>query len=215
MIARRGLLRAGLALCAASPALASPLSVPPEGSLAFRVLRNGNAIGRHGLRFAREGERLVVRIEVDLAVGLGPIVLYRYRHRATETWEGGQVLAFEAETNDDGKRATIEMRREGEALRVRSSEAGDYLAPPGAAPATHWNRKMLDGPFINTQTGEVMRPAIRAFEPAPLPWNQARLARRYALSGDVDLETWYDETPIWAGLRFRGKDGSLIQYEAS
>ena len=33
------------------------------------------------------------------------------------------------------------------------------------------------------------------------------------LSGDVELETWYDVTPMWIGLRFKGSDGSYIHYE--
>ncbi|RVT92003.1 hypothetical protein EOD42_19900 [Rhodovarius crocodyli] len=203
-----------LGLAAASPARAA-LPVPRANLLAFRIMRNGSAIGRHELRFETRGDGLLVRINVEIAVGIGPITLFRYTHRATESWTGDRVTAFQAETNDDGERTTIAMRAEGEALRVDSSKAGRYLAPAGATPATHWNRHMLDNPFINTQTGEVMRPAIRPAETAPLPWNGARTARRYVMTGDADLESWYDATPAWVGLRFRGRDGSTIQYEVT
>jgi hypothetical protein len=212
MIGRRALLIGGAALPGTA---AASLPVPSSGRLAFRVVRNGSAIGQHVLSFARMDAQLTVQVAVDLAVGLGPIAFYRYRHRATERWEGGRVAAFEAETNDDGSRSTINMRRQGDALMVESSRAGSYLAPPGAMPATHWNRRMLDGPFINTQTGAVMRPDVRRTGSEPLPWAPQRQGERFILSGDVDLETWYDATPVWMGLRFRGNDGSSIHYEVA
>lgn len=211
MMPRRSLLVAATCLPLAGQAAALP--VPMARRLDFRVVRNGRSIGQHTLGFAVDGARLVVRVEVDLAVGFGPITLYRYRHRATETWQDGRVVAFQAETNDDGTIGTVAMRAQGEVLAVDSSQAGRYLAPPGALPATHWNRRMLDVPFINTQTGEVMRPAIRSAGIGPLPWAQRSQGERLVLSGDVDLETWYDATPAWIGLRFKGSDGSLIHYE--
>ena len=210
MIGRRDLL-AGAGLLAAGPAMALP--VPASRRLSFRVVRNGSAIGQHSLTFTGDDAQLTVSVVVDLSVGLGPIAFYRYRHRATERWQDGGVVAFEAETNDDGTMTTIAMRRDGDALMVESSQAGRYRAPPGAAPATHWNRRMLDGPFINTQNGEVLRPQIARPGAAPLPGASQRQAERYVLSGPIDLETWYDSMPQWVGLRFRGRDGSTIQYE--
>ncbi len=207
----RRLLLAGLAALPVAPAMALP--VPASRRLAFRVVRNGSNIGQHVLTFAGEESRLTVQVAVDLAVGIGPITLYRYRHRATERWEDGRVVSFQAETNDDGTVSTIAMRLDGDALAVESSQAGRYRAPPGALPATHWNRRMLDGPFINTQTGEVLRPAVARPGTGPVPWSPQRQADRYVLTGPIDLETWYDTTPLWVGLRFRGRDGSSIHYE--
>lgn len=210
MIGRR-LLLAGLVAMPAGFAAALP--VPASGRLAFRVVRNGSSIGQHVLTFSREESRLTVRVAVDLAVGLGPITFYRYRHRATERWEDGRVVDFHAETNDGGAGSTVAMRRDGAALMVESSDAGRYRAPPGALPATHWNRRMLDGPFINTQNGEVLRPSVARPGVEPLPWSPQRRAERFVLTGPIDLETWYDSTPAWVGLRFRGRDGSSIHYE--
>lgn len=212
MIGRRKLLMGACAAAMADRAAAA-LPVPLSSTLGFRVVRNGRPIGNHQLSFENDDGRLIVRVVVDIAVLFGPITLYRYRHRARERWENGRVVAFQAETNDDGTNSTVAMRREGDRLLVESSQAGTYLAPAGALPATHWNRSMLQGPFINTQTGEVMRPDIRSAGVEPLPWAPQRRGERLVLSGDVALETWYDPTPAWVGLRFLGSDGSTVQYE--
>lgn len=205
---------AGLAALPATDAQAS-LPIPSTRRLGFRVIRNDTPIGHHVLTFEEQGSRLLVRIDVSLAVGFGPVTLYRYRHRATETLDGAKTVAFEAQTNDDGAVSTVTMRAQGDALLVEGGRAGRYLAPAGALPATHWNKRMLEGPFINTQTGELLRPTVTRMGNEPLPWAPQRRGDRYVLSGAVDLETWYDATPGWAGLRFRGRDGSVIHYAIS
>ena len=131
MIARRALLVAAGSLPQA--AHASGLPVPAARRLGFRVVRNGSTIGQHVLNFEADGPRLVVRVEVDLAVGFGPITLYRYRHRATETWQDGRVVAFQAETNDDGSVRTVAMRAQGDALAKKLSSNPTRLAPVSSA----------------------------------------------------------------------------------
>ena len=38
-------------------------------------------------------------------------------------------------------------------------------------------------------------------------------AKRYVLTGDLDVELWYDVSDTWAGMRFSVDDGSVISYE--
>jgi hypothetical protein len=89
------------------------------------------------------------------------------------------------------------------------------VAPEDALPATHWNRQMLDGPIINTQYGDLMRPSIAALgeEEIPSANGPEIRANHFALTGDVILDTWYDSTPSWAGISFKAKGGRSILYE--
>jgi hypothetical protein len=203
--------RAALGLLLA-PGVATAQAVPPEGRIDFRVLRNGALIGTHTLAFGRDGGRLDVHVNVALAVGFGPITFYRYRHEALETWQDDVMVSCLAETDDDGAVSRVAIRRAGTLVTVEGGKAGRFTAPPETLPATHWNRRMLDGPFVSTQTAELMRPKVENRGREPLPWTPARTAERMVLSGDVDLETWYDG-PAWMGLRFKGKDGSALHYE--
>jgi hypothetical protein len=215
MMTRRTLLIAGAAGLALPKPIAAALPVPEDGRLGFSVLRDGSPIGSHVLGFEPSVEGLVVRVAVDLRIGLGPFTLFRYRHRATETWAGGQVVALESETDDDGETYRVTGRREADGFVVAGSRVQPYVAPADAMPATHWNRRMLDGPFINTQDGRLMRPRVTELgtEIVPTATGARLAAERFALSGEVTLDTWYEPAPRWAGLRFRAKDGSEIRYE--
>ena len=210
---RREVLIAASTLAAGS-ALAS-IPAPQGRRLSFRVLREGKDIGVHEVSFSRQGENWSVEVAIDLAVTLGPVPLYRYRHRAREVWAAGQFASIEADTNDNGSKLTLRAERSAAGVAVRSTQSGDYTAPANALPSTHWNRRMLDGPFINTQTGELLRGAV-----SPLGSGEVETAtgnripvRRFEIRGPITLETFYDETATWAGLRFKGYDGSNILYK--
>ncbi len=203
--------RAALLGMAALPARAA---VPPSGTLAFLALRNGSPLGTHRLDFRRDGASLTVAIAVDYVVRIGPIPVFRYALRATETWQGDTLLAIQAETNDDGTRAHMRATREAGRLAVDGSKSGRYVAPPGAIAATHWNRREVEAPMINPQDGELLTFAVArgGMEPVALASGATVQATRLALTGPSALDLWYEPDGTWAGLRAVARDGSVVTY---
>ena len=43
-------------------------------------------------------------------------------------------------------------------------------------------------------------------------WDREVEARRYALTGDMEKELWYDAAGIWVHMRQMARDGSIIEY---
>lgn len=215
MIGRRVLLAsAGSGLLLAKSRRAwSELPVPAGDRLAFHIVRKGDTIGEHSVEFQRSGDDLTVSVAADIVVGIGPIAFFRYKHRATVHWKGGLVVSVDAATNDDGSPQTMTARRDESGLVVEGSKAQRYVAPPNALPGTHWNKAMLNGPFINTQDGRLMTPTVTKVGLETLPVTGGTIqAEHYALRGDADLDTFYDATPAWVGLVFKAKDGTDIRY---
>lgn len=211
MIGRR-MLMGGLA-SAPFGSLQAALPVPPDDRLIFSIIRKDDKIGEHTLTFTRTGNGLTVDVAVDIVVGFGPIAFFRYKHRATEQWLGGQVVSIEAETNDDGTPRQMNGQRNDSGLVVQGSKAARYVAPAKSLPGTHWNRAMLDAPFINTEDGRLMSPTVTLAGSVRIPeGSRSVMAQRFQLRGDADLDTFYDPTPSWAGLRFTARDGSEITY---
>ena len=214
MIDRRTFLIGSGLVALTGTASKAALPVPAGGKLAFEVSRKDTKIGTHELAFSRNDRQLVVRVEVDLLVKLGPVPVYRYSHDVTETWLDDEVASVDATTNDNGTILRVSGERRGKGLSVESTRSGSYMAPAGAIPATHWNRRMIDGPFINTQTGELMRPSVqrKGAERIKTASGATLVAQRFTLTGPVRLETWYDDTPTWSALIFTAEDGSQIEY---
>jgi hypothetical protein len=211
---RRAIIAGGALLAALPGAARAALPVPPGNKLAFNVVRNGKTFGTHNLTFERNGDNLVVRVAVEMVFKAAFITLFRYKHTAIERWTGDQVVALDTTTDDNGKAFSVAGRRGPQGFFVEATGVPRYIAPANALPATHWNRRELDGPWINTQDGKLVRPRVapQGVETVATAGAGSIRANRFILSGEVDMDMWYDSQPTWAGLRFKGKDGSAIQY---
>ena len=217
MIARREALGGMVAMLTpglfAGSAMAAALPVPPADRLGFDVWAGSRKLGTHDLVFHPQPDGLLVDVTVDLAYRIGPLTLFRYTHSARERWQGGQVTDLATVTNENGTHYQVDARREASGLVVRPKGKAGYTAPADALPATHWNHRELDGPWINTQNGELLRPQIAPQGPGSVATadGKALRVRKYALTGPVKMDMWYDEAQQWAGLSFV-KGGVEVRY---
>jgi hypothetical protein len=214
MIARRALLLTGAAVLTTKVAEAG-LPVPSRGTLAFRVMRHGSQIGTHTLTFRNNGDTLEVDVVADVLVKFGPIPFVRYAHQAREYWRGDRLIGVSGRTNRNGKNLQMEAQWTAAGLAVDGSGTKRYIAPENALATTYWNSRMLLGPMIGTQDGMLVRPVVtqHATDPIRLASGAHIAARHCRLSGDLDLELWYDASDTWAGMRFTADDGSTITFE--
>ena len=208
MIGRRAMLTSVAALAAAPARAALPME-----DLTFQVLRDGSDIGRHTVRFEPAGADFLVRIAVDIKVGLGPITFFRYSLRATERWHDALLIGAAGDTNDDGTKDFVKVTRQGAGLAVAGSAGPAYTAAAPSICATHWNRAELAAPMVNIQNGELLTFAVTSKGKEQIK-AQGRMisAEHYVLDGKNKLEIWYDDRNVWSALKAAGKDGSLIEY---
>ena len=214
MIARRALLLTGAAVLARQTARAA-LPVPAANTLAFRVMRLGSSIGTHVLTFRNNGDTLEVDIVAEVLVRFGPIPFVRYVHHAREYWRGDRLIGVSGRTDRNGRNLQMEAQWTAGGLMVDGSGTKPYVAPANALATTYWNPRMLLGPMIGTQDGMLVHPVVTqsAADPIQLASGARIPARHCRLTGDLDLELWYDTSDTWAGMRFTADDGSTITFE--
>jgi hypothetical protein len=214
MLCRRDILMAGAALAAGRNAQAA-LPVPRGNGLSFRLMRHGAPNGTHTLTFRGNGDALEVETAVDVLVRFGPIPFVRYSHHSREAWHGDRLVGVSSHTDRNGTKLRMAAAWTDAGLKVEGSGTRPYVAPRNAFASTYWHKATVFGPLIGTQNGELMHPAVsqHPLERVRLASGQEIPARRYALSGDMDVELWYDANDTWAGMRFSAGDGSVISYE--
>jgi len=188
--------------------------MPPAGLLQFAIHRGNSGIGQHTVQLQREGAAWVARINVEIAVSIGPVVVYRYKLIARETWQDDRFTSFESDTNDDGTKLWVRARREADGVVVEASGAPRALLPVDAIPMTHWNRQCMRAPLFAAKDGKPARPKVqpRGEETITLGNGRAIKAERFTLTGDMELDDWYDQDNAWASMRTIGRDGSVITY---
>jgi hypothetical protein len=184
------------------------------GLLRFEARRSGRRIGEQQTSFEGRGAGLVVRTVADFAVKLGPVTLYRYRHEAIERWDGDRLAGLDARTNQNGRMLHVSAESEAGGVRILAASGDATRAPPTAAPFSHWNREFARRPLFNPQDGRLLRQTASAAQPALV-----RLADGSSISGvcvrfsgDAEIEDYYDQDGVWAGLVGKLKDGSALEY---
>lgn len=213
MLERRALLTLGLA-AACSPLAAWAATAPPGGKVMFDVMRKGKRIGFHQVAFSSDGDDLVARANCEMTVELGPVPVFRYRHSQVERWSGGKFASLETSTVQNGARIAVSAKRTEAGVTIQGGKGAAPLLPAGALPLTHWNRASLTAPLFNPQDGKLMK--LSATRPAPhgivLANGSQVQGTRVVLSGQEQMEDWYDGAVAWAGLSARAKDGSIVEY---
>jgi hypothetical protein len=205
---RRRFLGAGAAAAlglGAAPVLAA---VPALGRLLFYVRRQGQRIGEHRISFSTSGDLVTATTEVDMAVKLGPVTLFRYAHHARERWRGGRFESLESHTDVNGRTLHVTASRSGDAVLIESSSVGKITASPDAVPLTNWNLQAMRTPLFNPQSGRLLRVTAAhsraTFAGAP--------ATQVAIRGEAQLTDWYDASGVWLALNGKVKDGSVVEY---
>ncbi len=208
---------------AAAPATAAtkPVSVEAAGidpfalygeRIEFDVLRNGERVGEHVTTFTAEDDALYVdhRFEIDIRIF---VLSYSYRYTASATWREGAMETLTAQVDDDGDKSEVRAKRVEDMLQI-DGPAGEVSAEMPIFPTHHWNSGVLDQARVfNTITGDVDDVTISVVDREVVETEiGAVVATRYAYSGDLETEVWYDDAGRWVKMAFTGTDGSSIEY---
>ncbi|MBO6797908.1 DUF6134 family protein [Maricaulis sp.] len=188
---------------AAAVGLSSAEAETPA-DIRFEVYRNNSRMGEHAVAFSRtEAGDLRVDVDIDLAVRLGPIPVFRYQHDATEYWRDGQLIAIQAATFSDG-----EWSRWQAAL---NDTDGVPLAE--LPPSSHWTRyDPATVAILNTETGEAMPVEIVSLGLEAFPTSAGSVqAERIRMTGTLTVDLWYDADGNWVGCEFEAR-GQRIRY---
>jgi hypothetical protein len=202
----------------------------------YTFYRNGAPVGRHTVDVATQGSRRSVRLDTQVAVQLADrVVVFRYTHRGTETWDGDRLVSMETQTDDNGNAFRVVANANGGSLvvKVTAPEAeaaglGDRMlglqsggtgrtveqvVPANVLPTSWWNPRVLEQTrLLNSQYGTLATVSIQLLDNETVRTGLGPVqAKRYRLSGGLPMDIWYDSEGRWVKSRFRGRDGSTVE----
>lgn len=203
-----------LGAAAAAVVVPAGLVAEEESALVFDVYRDGEPIGTHSIAFQHRGDTLTVDIAIEFEVVFAWVPVFRYSHRNREVWRAGRLERLDSETYDDGIDHRVAVRRIGETLFIVAADTertvdGDLMTTGYWHPRTFEQTRLID-----TQTGEVLEVVHRANgDDAIVVAGTTIEARRFDVTGDLEMTTWYSADGLWSGLAFDAR-GSEIDYRA-
>lgn len=212
---RRGLCLAVVCL-ALQPVVGHGMSTD-EMRHSYDILRNGKPVGTHRLELARQGELTQVRVESRIDVKVLGIPVYRLRYQADETWDAQGLLQLDVTADKGGEALRLSGRRDGRLFTWTTNDGSRRDAALPLYPTNHWNAGVLEQEqVLNTLTGVVNQVEIARLGEERLMLPSASgasvVADRFRYSGGLRLESFYDRSGRWLGMRFAADDGSTIEY---
>lgn len=222
---------AGVALVAATGNVAAQ-DFPYGPVTTFTVLRNGQEIGRHTLRFESKDGLRTVTIAIDYDVKLLGVSAYRYSHRSREVWKGDLLQSLSARSEENGRKFAVNAQHKGDGLHVERevpaatnpadsafqgfgpASVSVETVPAGIMPTSNWNlRQTTQSTLLNTHYGTLYNTRI-----VPAGRDRVRTssgtieANRFTYSGDIRMDQWFDDRGRWVHAAFTAFDGSRIEY---
>jgi hypothetical protein len=191
-----------------APALAC---APPADRLAYRIEHETfGDIGRQILTFTCRGDRLIVDTAVNVTVRMLFLTLYHHEAHYREVWQGDRLLRFESHTDDDGRMLEVVARAAGGRMLI-DGPPGHGEAPLAVVPDHPWNGRLLDHTLLfDPMDGTLRRVRVTDAGEAQIEVDGRWLrARKYLVSGDLELELWYDESGAWVKWRMPHERGAV------
>jgi hypothetical protein len=219
-------------LLGAGPVAALAADSPYAPQTTYGVYRGGAQIGRHTITFKQQGPIKVVTSDCDIDVKTMGVTAYRYIYRGREEWDGEQLQALQASTDDNGQRFAVSAERRGGSLMVertapakvstaalmdqgyRGPDVSREALPAGILPTSQWNfRQVQQSSLLNTQYGTISRVQVSPAGRETVQTGKSSIsATRYRYSGDLRMDQWFDDRGRWVKGTFTAFDGSMIEY---
>jgi len=177
--------------------------------LDFDVNLDKRPIGTHRFIVSRQADG-ATRIQSDARfdVRFLGIAAYRYRHQATEQWQGDCLSAIDATTQDNGRNLHVSgLQRDG---RFQLQQPAATAMPACLSAYAYWNRDLLlrQRALLNPQTGKLDALRVESLGQETLELRgRAMIAERYRLHAAQNvIELWYSPRGDW--LRLESTTGS-------
>lgn len=200
---RRQILAGGIAGvgCLALPARLSAAAMPADRT--FAILRDGDEIGRHVVRFAPADNGFRARTEIEIEVKVAFFTVFQFKQTADDLWFNGQLHESSASTNDNGELSQTLIRATGNGLEVEGGEANRELEVPlgTMTDLAFWNDAIVrQQALVDTQKVRLTDLAAqpRGTETVETPFGPVTaerftVAAKAGRSGDI----WFDADGNW------------------
>jgi hypothetical protein len=183
------------------------------GSIKFDVYREGKNVGSHVVEFRGDADDLTVISKFNLQISVLFINVFSFNYSSEANWKRGILEKLVVNVDDNGDQLIFNVRSESGKLIVVNKQ-NNYSVPIPLYPTNHWNAGVLNEQrILNTLTGELNKVKIvkKGMEKIETGLGKVN-SIRYAYTGELETDIWYDVKGRWVGMQFMGRDGSLIKY---
>ncbi|NKB44263.1 MAG: hypothetical protein GKS03_08300 [Alphaproteobacteria bacterium] len=192
-----------------------PFELYPNG-LEFDVYRKGSRVGRHKVKFERDGDLLKVESHFKLKVKVLFVTAYKYEFHADGVWKDGVFQSVKADINDNGNKSSVDAYLDDSGRFYSTGYKGSFVSDTWIYPTNHWNVGAVDSDVVlDTLNGmitkvDILRQGIEAVDTRK---NGPVDAEKFEYTGELkNVIVWYDRDGRWVGMNFTTLKGETLRY---
>jgi hypothetical protein len=201
------------ALFAVAFDLSSGIAAARADSLSFTIFKENDPIGHDSYMIDRSGDQTTVKVETQTDVKV-LFLEFHYRQDRTEVWRDGKLQSLVSDTNDDGTKHHVEVKRDGEAI-AGVADGAKKSVPGSTVPFTLWTREFLHAPqMLDVSDFDQLKVGIEDKGADQIAVDGKSVAtHHYHLTGDLSWDLWYgpDDILLKTAFRRRGYPISFIR----
>ena len=180
----------------------------------FRVTLDDREIGRHRFTLAaRESGERELRSEARFDVRVLFVDAFRYRHEASERWQGECLRGLESRTDTNGTLEAVRAQTQAGRLVVEAGSRRETLEGCVMSFA-YWNPRVLGATrLLNSQTGEMVPVRVTRLGEEPIEaGGRTVTAERHRIEGPkLCIDLWYAGDQ-WLALESPAAGGRRLRY---
>jgi Family of unknown function (DUF6134) len=179
----------------------------------YAILIDGRDSGRHSIQVKTAGDHCIATMRSTADVRVLAIPVFRYDHFSQEVWNGPALAGFDSRTDDNGRALQVagHSTSSGFLVNVRGKIA---ILPPDVAPATYWNRAILERVnVLDPEDGRLFRHQVGRERTTGLAWARTGNVAEVNVTSFTSGVVWYDGGGRFLGGRFQ-KDSHDIEFRA-
>jgi len=169
----------------------------------FAILRDGNEIGRHDVRFRAAATGLEVSTDIDIAIKVAFITAFRFAQEARDHWQDGLLIESRAVTNDNGTNSETRLVARGDDLSVEGGVLNRTLQVPlgTMTDIAVWNLDFVrQRALLDLQRAQLTGVLARHAGSEEIDVGGSRIAaERYTINAESGRngDIWYDAAGNW------------------
>ena len=158
------------------------------------------------------GDEVVVDTKVRIAVKILFIVAHREEADRREVWRNGRLMAYDSVTRKNGTVVTVKGRSLGATFIIDGAE-GRVEAPAAVHPSNPWSIGITDKKLLlATASGKLLRVKAAAAGEVSIEIGAKQVkARRFLVTGDMELDLWYDASGVIVKFTYVD-DGEPVEF---
>tara|TARA_B110000014_G_scaffold246754_1_gene219741 strand:- start:407 stop:1087 length:681 start_codon:yes stop_codon:yes gene_type:complete len=200
-------------------------ALPENKEIEFEIIRKNKNIGYHSIIFQEDNNILNVNIDVNIAVKIGFLTIYKYKHKNQEQWKNNQLYKISTNSITNSKKKYLVKGEQKNKFFEFYGVDDLKKTSKNVIPISYWNKELINKKeFLDTQKGILRKFKIKFLGIKNIEFNNNKIrTEKYeieVLTNHITdekpfpfLYLWYTEKGELIKLEFNSpEDKSVIKY---